>query len=379
MTTIDLQAALAAHRNGNDPMEPVTDGLVSDVCSALRDYVVMTPEQTLVVALWVIHTYVVDSLYQTPYLAVTSPEKQCGKSRLLETLEVLVHAPWSCVLPSEPVFFRTIEAAQPTVLLDEVDAIFSPKSAPLHEGLRAAINAGHRRGASIPRCVGPQHELRAFAVYCAKVLAGIGALPDTIADRSISIRLERKTRAERVKQFRRRDVEPQLEPLRQELAEWAGKHAEVIGDARPEMPDELSDRMQEGCESLVAIADLLDCGIQARAALVKLFSGERVDSHESLRLQLLRDIRDVFSNPEKPYVNEPAGIHTTQLLSELKALEESPWKTYYGHREGLDARDLASLLREYGIRSQSIRSRSMQTTAKGYKRDSFAAAWSRYL
>lgn len=74
--------------------------LVNDVRRFVRRYVVMTNEQLLVVTLWVVHTHCVEAFEQTPYLAVTSPEKQCGKSRLLETTELLVAQPWQTVLPS---------------------------------------------------------------------------------------------------------------------------------------------------------------------------------------------------------------------------------------------------------------------------------------
>jgi hypothetical protein len=59
-----------------------TDELVPDIVRFIRMYVVMSPEQLLVVALWVIHTHCVQVFDQTPYLAVTSPEKQCGKGEV---------------------------------------------------------------------------------------------------------------------------------------------------------------------------------------------------------------------------------------------------------------------------------------------------------
>ena len=96
----------------------------------------MSNEQLLVVALWVIHTYALDAFEQTPYLAVTSPEKQCGKSRLLEVLEQVVHKPWAVALPSEAVVFRTVDRRRPTLLLDEVDVIFNPRSS-LTSGMRS--------------------------------------------------------------------------------------------------------------------------------------------------------------------------------------------------------------------------------------------------
>ena len=96
---------------------------------------------------------------------MTSPEKRCGKTRLLDVLELLVAKPWRTIMPSEAVLFRKIDAAAPTLLLDETDAIFNAKNANT-EPLRAVLNAGNRRGTIVPRCVGPRQQLVDFSVFC---------------------------------------------------------------------------------------------------------------------------------------------------------------------------------------------------------------------
>jgi hypothetical protein len=68
--------------------------------------------------------------------------RRSGKTRLLDVLELLVANPWRVITPSEAVVFRKIDADSPTLLLDEVDAIFSPKANGTTEGLRALLNAG---------------------------------------------------------------------------------------------------------------------------------------------------------------------------------------------------------------------------------------------
>src|SRR5947207_1738030 len=172
--------------------------LIYDLMRFVRRYVVMTADQLLVVALWIVHAHCIEAVEQTPYLAVTSPEKQCGKTRFLETLEVVVPRPWKAVIPSEAVLYRRIDQHTPTLLLDEVDTIFNPRTADRYEAHRAILNAGHRRGDRVPRCVGASMKVVEFEAFCAKVLAGIGTLPDTVADRSIPIRLERRKRDEPV-------------------------------------------------------------------------------------------------------------------------------------------------------------------------------------
>ena len=363
-----------ASRVGAEP-----HGLINDLAAFIRRFVVVTPEQLLVVALWVVHTHCVERFAQTPYLAVTSPEKQCGKSRLLEVLDLLVPRPWMTVTPSEAVVFRYIDKRMPTLLLDEVDTIFNPRTADKYEGLRSLLNSGHRRGARVSRCVGATGNIAEFSVFSAKVLAGIGTLPDTVADRSVPIRLERRKPDEEVERFRHRDIAPDAHELLLRMHAWVAEHADALEVARPDLPDELSDRMQDGCECLIAIADAAGCGAAARTALVTLLTGERLDDQETMRLRLLRDLRTVFARRKMPN-----GITTSTLLAALVAMDESPWSNYYGR--SLEDRDLANLLKPYGIRSTTFRPKKRAGAnaasvrpQRGYKRDALYEAWERYL
>jgi hypothetical protein len=348
--------------------KPRRKPLVTELTDFLERFVVMDETKTLIVALWIIHSHCVAASSQTPYLSVTSPERQCGKSRLLEALELLVARPWMTVLPSEAVVYRFIDKGKPTLLLDEVDTIFNPRTADRYEGLRALLNAGHRRGATVPRCVGSSNKVVEFSTFCPKVLAGIGTLPDTVADRSIPIRLERKKRDEKVERFNRRAVEPEAVLIRTRIETWAEKNLEALDGVQIDMPEELSDREQDGCEPLMAIAERLNCGPKVRKALIKLFTVPRLDDQETMRLRLLRDMRVVFGDRRV--------MSTAKLIERLVAIEEAPWSGYYNR--GLDPRDIGSLLRPYEISSKAVRLKSGQV-AKGFHRDDLQDAWSRYL
>src|SRR5207244_789004 len=112
---------------------------------------------------------------------------------------------------------------RPTLLLDEVDAIFAGRSES-SESLRGILNAGNRPGAAVARVVGEGSNLKTedFPVYCAKVLAGIGTdrWPDTILDRAIRVTLKRKMKGESVARFRHRQAHAETEALRAALAVW---------------------------------------------------------------------------------------------------------------------------------------------------------------
>jgi hypothetical protein len=368
----DTGVASAPPSSGVRPLDKLT-GL-------LRKYVVMTEPQYLVMALWIVHTHGVEQFEQTPYVTVTSPERQCGKSRLMELTEFLVPRPWYAIMPSEAVVYRKIEAEMPTMLLDEVDAIFAPRTADRFEPLRAMLNAGFRRTATVDRAANFGNDLVQFNVYCAKMLAGIGVLPATITDRAVPIRLQRKRRDEKVAKFSRRQAKAECEPIRAAIAAWMKQpvqdgngvpfaRAAVLGVTRPEMPEQLSDRMQEGCEPLVAIADALGYGAEAREALVAIFSEARADEKESAELTLLGDIRAIFEEH-----GQPAAITTEMLLGFLKS-NGNGWQSWYGR--GLDARDLGTLLKPYGVKAVNVKVAG--AVKKGWRWDHLHPAFERYL
>ncbi len=88
--------------------------------------------------------------------------------------------PFRVVIPSEAVVYTVLaQRPRPTMLLDEADAIFGPRTAEKYEGLRAILNAGNRQGTPVLRVKleGKRREVEAFDVFGPKAIAGIGNLP----------------------------------------------------------------------------------------------------------------------------------------------------------------------------------------------------------
>ncbi len=347
-----------------------TAGVLDATVAFLRRYVVLSAEQADALALWTFHTWALEATDVTPYVHVSSPEKRSGKTRLLEVLALLVRAPLPSANISDAALFRAIEAKAPTLLFDEVDSIFGPKTRD-REDLRGLLNAGHRRGTPALRMGGAKMtELQEFATFSAKVLAGIGKLPDTIADRSIPVRLKRRKAGEPVERFRHRDSQADAEPLRQALESLAAHHVPELAEARPRLPDELGDRAQDSWEPLLAIAELAsdEWPARARSAAIVL-SGDEEAVDDTLGVRLLADIQAAFSaNGDR--------LSTAMLLDALKTDDEAPWADWHGN--GLSAKRLADLLRPYGIKSRTIRL-SDGSTPKGFRLEQFKDTFERYL
>ncbi len=341
--------------------------VLDDVAAFVRRFVVLTAEQADTLALWTLHTYALDAADCTPYLHVSSAEKRSGKTRVIEVCALLVREPLHTANISDAALFRVVEELKPTVLLDEVDAVFAARE---REELRGLLNAGYRRGAPALRMGGSKMTtLEKFDAFAPKLLAGIGELPDTLADRCIRVRLKRRAPNEQIERFRVRDADQDADPIRVNLEQSAALHMGELRDARPELPDELSDRAQDIWEPLIAIADLAGDAWPDRArACARSLSADIEADDDSLGVRLLADVHAAFDGHDR--------LATEALLNALRADDEAPWADLRG--TPLNARRLGRFLKAYEIRSRSIRLPD-GTTPKGYLRDQFEDAWSRLL
>jgi hypothetical protein len=355
---------------------PVEAGavLLDEVAAFFRRFVVF-PESHYaeVVALWVLHTHVAWEFDSTPRLSLTSPEPRSGKTRLLEVAELVVARPRRIEHMTAASLFRLVDTVRPTVLADEVDAIFGPK-AKEHEDVRSIFNAGHRKGARVPRCVGEGTEMKVveFDVFAPVALAGIGKLPDTIADRSIILAMRRRAPHEKVEPFRIRRARAEAQPQQRRLAAWGKRHEAELAEAEPVMPDGVTDRSADVWEPLLAIADAAggEWPKRARDAAVA-FANTAGSDEPSRGVRLLSDIRAVFTHN-----HDPAEMTSADLVAHLVAIEEAPWSDLRG--KSLDASGLARRLRLYSIRP-SGNVRQGRKVLKHYERDAFTESWDRYL
>ncbi len=344
--------------------------MLDEVAAFIRRFVVLLPEQVDALALWVAHTHLLNAAETTPYLSITSAEKRSGKTRLLETLEALVARPWYTGRATPAVLARKIDAEKPTLLLDESDAAFNGDRE-YAETLRGVLNTGHRRGGKTSVCVGKGVTItyQDFSTFGAKAIVGIGNLPDTVADRSIQIRLTRRASNEPVARSRQSRVWADATPLREQLTELAQATEEILRGAAPDMPSELDDRAADGWEPLFAIAEMAGEGWPKRAHRAALnLSTQDVRNSDSIGVRLLADIRQVF---------EAEGVErlsTSELVQKLMDIPESPWIEWRG---ASPPRELAKQLRPFGVSSRTIRLEN--GTPKGYMKDDFVELWSRYL
>jgi putative DNA primase/helicase len=348
--------------------EPVKGAdLLDALAKAIRSFVVMADEAATAVALWSVHTYLLHHFIISPRLGITSPVKGCGKTTLLDVLERLVKKPRNAASITASVVFRTVEAHQPTLLIDEADTFMAGD-----EGLRGVLNAGHRRGGNVLRSVGDDFEPRQFSVYCAAAIALIGDLPETLADRSIPIRLQKRRKDEKVEKFRHGRL-AQLDILARRIARWTADNAVAIDAARPAMPGGMQDRAEDNWEPLLAIADVAggdwpDKARQVARALAP------VDNHDtSVGGQLLADLKVIFA-----LHGNPDWLPSEEIVDALGKMDGRPWPEWHGRP--LTKNALARLLAKFstGVEGCSIKP-IKRNDKRGYDLAALQDAFGRYL
>jgi Protein of unknown function (DUF3631) len=349
-------------------------GLLAELHAALCRYVVLpSGEAADAVTLWIAASHAQPAWEHAPRLAVVSPLKRCGKSRLLDVVAETCHGPLITVNATIAAVVRSIGEDPPTLLVDEADTLWgSRKQADNNEDLRGLLNAGHQRNRPMLRWDVTSRTAERLDTFAMAMLAAIGELPDTIMDRAVVVRMRRRAPGEQVDPYRTRRDAPPLNTLRDRLTRWAREHLGDLQHAQPAMP--LEDRAADTWEPLVAVADLAGgpWPDRARAAATTMTAAEAQQEEDtSASVRLLGDLREVFDQAGAE------ALYSVTILDALHKLDEAPWADWYGHL--LRPRELANLLRAYGVRPRDVREHGTGPQRKGYTRADLYEPWARYV
>jgi hypothetical protein len=349
-------------------------------------------------ALWVLHTYAFEWREVSTYIGIESPEKRCGKTTLLEVLSRLVNRPVVAANVSPSAFFRVIEETRPTLLIDEGDTFLQG-----NDELRGVLNTGYRRdtgyvlrvasdGCRVSSDSGRQgihgyieteasqsakcgvqsgefgvvrsadrggargrgglggSGLVMYSCWCPKAIAAIGRLPDTLADRCIIIRMERRRPDEECERLRKLDGAG----LREQCRQFVREHGQAIGESEPEIPEELNDRASDIWEPLLALADLAGGGWPSKAREAAMCLSTSAQERNPIG-SLLFDIFCLFA------ADKVERMFTRQLVESLNmTFTDRPWSDLTRvrtaeARQGVTERWLAQQLRPYGLRPRTMR------------------------
>jgi len=369
-------APLYGHWN-TDPWPEVVEGdaLLRDLIFRIRRHVVISYDNALAIALWLMFSWVHDTVaVHSPILNVTSAEPDSGKSTAMGVIAFLMPRCIATIDISKAALYRGMKLWNPTFCIDEFDDVLAGASTDENKAeLRSIINGGHTRGTVVLRCIGENRIPEPFPTFCAKAIGMIGRrMPPQTLGRCVIIEMRRKKSSELIERFQHKD-DAELAQLRSRLLRWATDNEDALAGADPSMPSAFQNRRADNWRLQFAIADLCggDWGSKARVAAAKI---EGSLDKLSVGVQLLADARKVFD--ADGLTDRTHGILSGVLIEKLCEDQDGPWVEYSRGQKITQAK-LARLLRGYGITSRSIRIGVV--TGKGYHRWQFEEAWEIYL
>jgi putative DNA primase/helicase len=332
----------------------MTRELVKELSEVLSRHLHLPKGADLVIALYILHAYSYRSADWSPILAILAPQMNCGKSQVLNMLQLLIERAKKTFDATGPAAFA--QASEGSILLfDEADRY-------LNEGsqLVTIFNAGVERDAALVHRFNKEYN-----VYGPKVVARIGAMvPATTESRCISVRLGRAAPNSDlipVYTLRRDDCKG----VRSRCQTWTKAAAASLEKAQPVLPKGFYGRTADKWRALFAIADLAGAATgQAARQAAKKMEGMRIEEPDYGAL-LVEDIQKVLETHSKEVIT------STDLVGALTDMKDRPWQKWRN-----PFLELPKQLGTYGLKPKNVRSGGNQ--AKGYHVKDLQAAFEEY-
>jgi hypothetical protein len=353
-----------------------------NIVAKIEDYIKSylsfeVPEVTLPLALWTIGTHCFRFFDSFAYVVITSKTKRAGKTRLSEIISFAASQPMNFSSMTPSTLFRVINPdpkkyyppsdpfIPPTIIFDEAESLSSEAAGTM----RSVLNAGYRKGQSVPRTIGQQ--VIQFQVYCPKVFILIGDVYDTLRDRSIIIDMKR---GDSPKRFLYDEAQREGAVLRAEIKASLQAPApdEIDSAYHNQRAQFLSDRDEEIWLPLFAICKTFAPNRlrELQRIAVDLSAMKTADKKAYKNLDLFESKSEQNEYAERAaidllaVINGEKAISTAEAVAKLRDLDLSPWRTYRGG--GIDQHLLSDLLAGIGIPSVNVR--FGKSVLKGYRK-----------
>ncbi|MGO9443827.1 MAG: DUF3631 domain-containing protein, partial [Thiobacillaceae bacterium] len=383
-------------------------GLLTHIEAVIKKHVILSDPAAAALAVWVLHTWTFELRDIVAYVAIESPEKRCGKTTLLSVLAAMARKPLIASNVTLGALFRAIDTCRPTLFIDEADTFLAGNGT-----MRGIINSGNtwrtayvlrlsasrriRRTATQPpfpdRPLTPslspdggeggvspgegesvhsqstpesrETGLKKYSCWCPKVIAMIGQVPDTIADRSIVVPMSRKLVTETCAPL----AELNTAEIKAKCARFALDARDAVAQSPKIRGEGLNDRAADTFDPLYVIARLAGDGWEHKLHAAALALNAAAQSNNS-GAELLLDILCIFiqSGREKILIRDLAvtlreGGHGMKSFA-LK------YSDINEHR-------ISQILRSYGVKTTTVR--DGKQVGRGYGLTQFQHTISRYV
>lgn len=371
------------------PVAPVAPDLgetLQEVSNWLKRFLyIENPEGYDLLTLWIAHTWLVEELYSTPRLLLSSPVPGSGKTTVLEHIERLGRQypelekdnpkpmkMGNLVTPA--LLGRLLLKGTRILLLDEADRSLDPKD-PGTAARLGILNTGYKKGGNhtILEKMGNRWEPLEIPTFAPVVIAGNSPLlPDDTLERCIEITLLRDPYGD-IEDSDWEEIEPEAQDLQAALRQAIEGAKPRLGDTRKaSLPVNCRGRDKERWRPIKRTAALAGPDWEAIAnQLIESDLQRKAEERESG--DKARPPWVVLLEHLSTYYSESSGFAPTRSLREwLTERYPSHWGEESHSGRPLSDQRLGSLLStKYRIHSQRPDSRG----PRGYSEQQFRKVW----
>jgi hypothetical protein len=345
--------------------------LLDEIAKTIGEFVKLERYQYEAMTLWLVASRCTKFALVSPMLYVRGPGKASGKTQALDAAGALVRNPVRVADITASGMYRAIDAnaiddSLPTILLDQAhlnlrenSRLMAILSGGFDRSFAKSIVSGYRDGVV--------DGIEEFSLWCPKVLAGNGALPATLMDHSIVIRIARKPHGEPVKrityEWRR------LARLREEIdAWWEDSKTRIRAELRT-LSDGCDNRTGDKWAALLAVARVAGGNWEQRARKAMLLIERSDDDSMDLHELVLHAIQRYFREHDGSYaVSE-------KIVAWMNADPEAPWSSYGKRGEQFNVYNLGVSMREFQVSATNV---EPVTRRRGYRRADLQPLFERY-
>lgn len=341
------------------------ENLLDNLIHQVKRHIAIPDDLALIVVLWIMHTYGIDSTRFSPLLAIMSPEYIDGTGNLLEVLRRLCRAAYRTSEITSIQLQELADGHRPTILFDDGDAIFK---SPVFNKI---LNASHDRNTGGVTISDRNQGISIQNTFFAKATMSNIGLPQSIFGIAIPILLQRGQPDEHFAEIQAFDLDAndEFHALQAQIVRWWQDHSAEVGNWPPATIDLGSDQLNSTYRPLLAIANTIGQDVQNRTvrAVKTILARENTKSDG---VYLLENISELSTDM-------PDGkMHSIVLTDRLTERVDWRWAAYLNGKP-LDQTALAALLAPYGVHTRPVRTNG--TVKRGYYFSDFSEAFKRYV
>ncbi|WP_171210543.1 DUF3631 domain-containing protein [Ruegeria sp. HKCCA5426] len=371
--------------------------LIDHLMHEVKTYVYGDTFHMKLAVLYALTTHMHETWSRCPYLLITAPTRESGKSILTEIIGYMTRGRFLVGGSMRPtIIYRKAlnSACRFTMIVHEANQVLGPKADPNLVGL---MNAGYVKAEAVYHLIEPtpdgNHSITEVPIYVPRIFNGRGKeMPDDTLSRCLVVSLTRMPQGTALRRYRTKDsdrLRAELPPL---VRRWMleNKAAIALGDEPQEPVGIKSPRNEDNVVSILQVAEHIGPAFadEIRSGLTGFFAAQEDDEEKDLGLALLADLRQLFLKTIPKLLADGAVADSAAknaILSDVTYHLHNddtlggPWNKMPFSNGPITKYTLGKLIKGFGVKQKAYRVGKGSAPQKGYLWRDIQPVFDKYL